>query len=287
VPQTRWVSRASSRSSSGRAGEDGVDPGVAGDRLAFGRGAAGGDPCQVGRDVGPRRRRGVGRGDDRVAERRDATAGGRGHGHDRAAEPPPEGRRVDLDPLGGRNVAERERDDDRQPELERQADEIAIALEIRGIDHHDHAVRLRHAGHAAMHHVDGDLLVGALGREAVGAGQIDEVDRATRVGEAADLLLHRDAGIVADPRGDAGERREERALAGVGVAEQRRGEVRASRRRLVHGRRAESRSCGEATARAPRGPPRRGGSTAGSRGPRVPRDPRAEPGRRRGRATPA
>ena len=72
------------------------------------------------------------------------------------------------------------------------------------------------------HDVAGDLLVGASRAQAVGAGQVDHFDRAA-VGQRqpARHALDGDAGIIADLLPRAGERVEQRALARIGIADER------------------------------------------------------------------
>ena len=74
----------------------------------------------------------------------------------------------------------------------------------------------------ALDHLERDLLVGRGRRQAVGAGQVDDRDRAAvRQARQADLALDRDAGVVGDLLARAGEQVEERGLAAVRVADQR------------------------------------------------------------------
>ena len=195
-----------------------IDPGIAGDRLAGWRRVGAIDSCEVRGEVGPGRGCCIGGSEDRVAKLIDALAGRCHDGHHGAAEPRGKLLDVDRDALAFGKVGERERDDRGQAHLDHLTGEIEVADEVCGIGHHDHDRGLRHTLHPTVEHVDGHLFVGALGRKAVGARQVDQFDRAVAVAKPPHLFLDGHAGIVADPRGDAGQRREEGALAGVRVA---------------------------------------------------------------------
>ena len=97
------------------------------------------------------------------------------------------------------------------------AGQVERATERRGVGDDQHGVGAD-AG-APEHGVDGDLFVLRPRAEAVGAGQVDQVDRADAV-ELDHLGRARDghAGVVADLDVGAGERVEERGLARVGIA---------------------------------------------------------------------
>ena len=71
----------------------------------------------------------------------------------------------------------------------------------------------------AENQIHGDHLVRAARRQAVRAGQIDEIEAPAGVGQAAFLGLDRDTGIIADPLPHAGEGVEQGRLAGVRIAE--------------------------------------------------------------------
>ena len=202
------------------AGKEPLDGVVPGDGLGRRRRAAiPAGRCRVLDDKLPGRRPASGV-EHVVANRRDAFARRRGHADDGAAKPAAEFVDIDSDALAIGNVGERESDDDRQPDAQGLGGEVEVALEIGGVGHDEDAVGPRHVGHAAVQNVDHHALVRALGQQAVGAGQIDEVDLLAAVREAAQLLFDRHAGIVADAGGNAGQRREQRAFADIRVAEQ-------------------------------------------------------------------
>ena len=104
---------------------------------------------------------------------------------------------------------------------------------------------------------------GLVGCEPVGAGQVGQLDRlAARQHQPPRLALDRDARIVGDLLARAGQRVEQRALAGVGIADQRGGAVaghRAQQRPRPasrgHGRGAAPRSSARSSPRSDR--PRR------------------------------
>jgi hypothetical protein len=142
-------------------------------------------------------------------------------------------RDVDRDAPAVGHVDERQGDDHRAADFQRLGGQEQVALEIGRVGHDEDAVGPRHPGHATVKDVHGDMLVGALRHQAVRARQIDQVDGPAAVLEPPHLLLDRDAGVVADPRGDPGEGREQRALADVRVAEQGDGERARCHRRWV------------------------------------------------------
>ena len=72
----------------------------------------------------------------------------------------------------------------------------------------------------AEDHIDGDHFVGAARRQAVGAGQVDQVEGLAGTGHLPFLGLDGDAGIVADALTQAGQGVEEGGLAGIGIADQ-------------------------------------------------------------------
>ena len=142
------------------------------------------------------------------------------HGLDnRHAELALERLRVELEPIALGEIDHVKRDDRRQPELDQLQREAQMVVEIGGVDHDHQRVGLALALLPAEQDVAGDRLIGACGIEAVGAGQVDHLDRAA-VGERqpARMPLDRDPGIIADLLARAGQRIEQRALAGIGIA---------------------------------------------------------------------
>ena len=82
-----------------------------------------------------------------------------------------------------------------------------MIVEIGGIDHDHQRVGAFFAQLLAHHDIAGHLFVGAAGIKAVGAGQVDQFDRAAIAQrQAARLALHGDAGIIAELLPRAGER---------------------------------------------------------------------------------
>ena len=127
---------------------------------------------------------------------------------------------VESDSLFVGHIAESEGDDSRYAQFECLAGEIEIALQIGGIGHNDHALRRRHAGHLATKHVDSDLFIGAFGGKAIGARQVDQLDRVAPVRHPPEFLLDRHARIVAHSCRNPCQCREERALASVWIAQE-------------------------------------------------------------------
>ena len=112
-----------------------------------------------------------------------------------------------------------ERHHDRLSERDHFQREAQMIVEIGGIEHQDDRVGpafalLQSHDDAARH-----FLVGAGRIEAVAAGQIDQFRRpAVGKGEMSGFALDRDAGIIGDLLPSPGQRIEQRALAGIGVA---------------------------------------------------------------------
>jgi hypothetical protein len=133
---------------------------------------------------------------------------------------------VDAEPFG--DVDHVQRHDHGHAEFEGLRRQIKVALQVGRIHDGDDDVRPGRAGLLAEDNVHGHHLVRAARGQAVGAGQVDEVDGTP--GERAPPLLRLDgdAGIVADALVQAGQGVEQRGLARVRVADQGHGE----RRRL-------------------------------------------------------
>ena len=97
-----------------------------------------------------------------------------------------------------------------------------MIVEIGGIDDHDQRVGQALAVLRAGDDIARDAFVGGGGLQAVRAGQVDQFDRPPVVEhQPPDLPLDRDAGIIADLLARTGQRIEQRALAGIGIADQR------------------------------------------------------------------
>ena len=141
-------------------------------------------------------------------------------GHHRHAQPLGQLRPVDADatPLGQINHVHRQH---RRPlELQHLAEQVEVALEVRGVEDRDHRVDRGQALAATQKDFHRNRLVARSRREAIQAGQIHQVPAAAVVLHLAGLLLHRHAGVVAHVLMETGQRAEERRLAGIGVADQ-------------------------------------------------------------------
>ena len=127
--------------------------------------------------------------------------------------------RVELEPVALGEVDHVERDDGRQAELDQLQREAEVVVEVGRVEDDHQRVGLALALLPAEQDVAGDRFVGARRIEAVGAGQVDHLDRAA-VGQhqPARMPLDGDAGIIADLLARAGQRIEQRALAGIGIA---------------------------------------------------------------------
>ena len=108
---------------------------------------------------------------------------------------------------------------------ERLPDALVVVVDAANLDNHLRftlqliALGLPLAFLPAEQHIAGDRFIRACGIEAVGAGQVDHLDRPP-IGqnEPTGLPLDRHAGIIADFLPGAGQRVEQRALAGIGIA---------------------------------------------------------------------
>ena len=147
----------------------------------------------------------------------ESLAGGADRRHDRYAEPIAQPARVDRHAGRLRLVDHVQRDHHRHAGLDDLQDQIETALYRPRVDDDHH--RVGHLPATAEHLVDGDLLVRRVGAEAVGAGQIHQLD----AGPAGQRNLprrpgHGNARIVAHLGARAGQGVEDGGLARVGVA---------------------------------------------------------------------
>ena len=142
--------------------------------------------------------------------------------YDRHAEFGRELQRIERQPVALGKIEHVERDHDRQTERDQLEREAEMIVEVRRVDHHDQGVGQPLAGLRTGDEVARHALVGARGFEAIGAGQVDQIDDAA-IGERqlARMALDRDAGIIANLLPGAGQRVEQRALAGIRIADQR------------------------------------------------------------------
>jgi len=147
--------------------------------------------------------------------------------------------RVQFQPVAGRKVDHVERDDGRTTERDQFQREAQVIVQVGGIDHHHQRVGKAFARLPAQYDVARHLFVGAGRIEAVGAGQVDQFDRpAVGQRQAARLALHRHAGIIAQFLPRSGQGVEQRALAGIGIADQR------DQRQAGHASSSAAASCG-------------------------------------------
>ena len=131
-------------------------------------------------------------------------------------------RRVEHEPVACRQIDHVERDHDRQAEVDQLQREAQMIVEIGRVDHHQQNIGQAFPRLLAEQDVAGDGFVGAGRVEPVGAGKIDQFGNgATWQGEPSDVALDRYARIVSDLLTGAGERVEQRRLAGIGVADDR------------------------------------------------------------------
>ena len=161
-----------------------------------------GEPCvAVGRD-------------GRLRRLLDALALEGGDLHDRAAELT--GELLDVDAVAGflYEIHHVQRDHDGDAELRELGGQIEVALEVRGVHDVQDGVRL-----LLNEIIPGHDLFQRIGREGVDAGQVGQDDLLVD-DQLALLLLHRDAGPVADELVGAGQLVEQGRFAAVRVARQ-------------------------------------------------------------------
>ncbi len=91
---------------------------------------------------------------------------------------------IELKPVALGEIDHVESDDRRQAKLDQLEREAEVVVEVRRVDDDDQRVGLPLALLLAEEHVARDRFVGARGIEAVGAGQVDQLDR-TAVGQAS------------------------------------------------------------------------------------------------------
>ncbi len=92
-----------------------------------------------------------------------------------------------------------------------------MAVQVIGVEDEDDRVGQLGAGHAAVEHIHRDALILRLGIEAVNAGQVNQVDLVAALQTiAAGVVLHGDAGEVANLLAQSGQAVEERGFAGIG-----------------------------------------------------------------------
>ncbi len=104
-------------------------------------------------------------------------------------------------------------------ELDQLQRKAKVVVEVRGVENDHQRIGLTLALLLAEQHVAGDRLVRAGGVEAIGAWEVDELDRPS-VGQRQPpgMALDGHTGVVADLLARAGKRVEQRALAGIGAA---------------------------------------------------------------------
>jgi hypothetical protein len=129
--------------------------------------------------------------------------------------------RSSVEPLARRDVDHIHRQHGRQAEFQHLAHQVQVPLEVARVDDAQDHVDLRHVAAAGEQHVDRDHLVGRPRGQAVSARQIDDRELLPVERRPADLLLDRDAGVVARSLPEPRERAKQRRLAGVRIADQR------------------------------------------------------------------
>ena len=160
-------------------------------------------------------------GAQRAAQVLHSLAAVRHHGHDSGVQSLGELRRVNCDATSERDVAHVERQHDGEAKLEHLARQVEVAAEVRGIHDDQHCVRALHACEAAEEHVHGNHLVRAVRRKRVRSRQVHQFDLDAAQRQPTRALFDGDPRVVGHLLADARERREQGALAGVGIADYR------------------------------------------------------------------
>ena len=129
---------------------------------------------------------------------------------------------VELQSVAAGEVDHVQGDDRRQPEVDQLQREAKVIVEVGGVEHDQQSVGQPLALLLAEQNVAGHRFVEAGRIEPVGAGEIDQLERPP-VGqrEPAGMPLDRYARIIADLLAGAGQRVEQGALAGIGIADHR------------------------------------------------------------------
>ena len=162
-----------------------------------------------GRRGAPGGRRG---GRDQLVEPRAPAADGF---HDGRADQPRHFGEVELEAAGLGDVAHVEGEHHGHAQLHELHRQIQVALQVRRVDHVDD-----HVGFFLDDEIPRDPLFLGVGRQAVGARQIHDVEFRVAAEAGAFLLFDRHAGIVADVLAGAGQLVEQGGLAGIGIAGQ-------------------------------------------------------------------
>ncbi len=143
--------------------------------------------------------------------------------HDGHAELRRERVRVDFEATTRRDVGHVQGDDARKAQALHRQHEPEAPPQIRGVHHAHDEVGALLAGRAAIQHIGCDALVGRARIQAVGAGQVEHAQQlACGRGEPPFLALDGDTRVVRDLLAAPGEKIEERGLAAVRIADERR-----------------------------------------------------------------
>ena len=175
------------------------------------RAFAGADPARTDQQAGEA-------GDDFV----DPAAADRDGFDDRNAEFGLELGAIELKPVAAGEIDHVKRDDRRQPEIDQLEREAEMVVEVGGVQDDQQGVGQPLAFLLTQQHIAGDGFVGAGRVETIGAGKIDQLQRPP-IGKCqpSSVPLDRDSGIIADLLAGAGQRVEQGALAGIGIADDR------------------------------------------------------------------
>ena len=163
--------------------------------------------------------------DERIERRAELVETTLAHGNsrdDRDAQCLREGGDINGQAIADSEVEHIQRDHRGPPERDQFHRKAQMIVEVRGVDHDDQCRGDALANLCAHDDVARDALVGAGGREAVSAGQVNQLKRAAIAQrQTAGVALDRDTGIIANLLPRTGQRVEKRRFARVWIADER------------------------------------------------------------------
>jgi hypothetical protein len=119
------------------------------------------------------------------------------------------------------SIGHRQRNQQRQSEFHELLHQVQALVEMCGINDRDDPGRSLHIGHAPHDDVAGDAFLERMRAQCEHAGEIDQFECRVIEPQGADMLFDRNAGVVAGLLAKTGQAIEQRALAGIRVADDR------------------------------------------------------------------
>ena len=143
------------------------------------------------------------------------TLGGADHGH-RGAQFAGQGQGIDLATARRHQVRHIQQHQRRQTHGQHRSGQHQLAIQLQSIQHQQHCVRSRSAGHVALQYIDRDSGVLRIRIKAIDPGQVDQGQLAMPdPAHAGGVMLHRDPGIVGHFLAHAGQAIEKSRLTGI------------------------------------------------------------------------